>query len=247
MVVVDVLERRTRDVHQRLGHFVEVVDHLYVVVGRVDIAALEFLEGGEQRVFALARLVEEVVRLFDHVAQHLAVLLEDGDQRAVVDLCRRLHRTAYFVAQVDDDVFRALGFHPGCGWGGGCLAFLEEIAVDEHVAAEYRDDNEGHRAAIDQGKSDDEGDQESAQRRDEPPGDDGHDARDAVHGAFAAPCAVCERRTHGYHEADIGGRKGEFERGGYGDQHGRGREVDRSAYHVVGGAAMFDVLVFETV
>ena len=245
VVVVDVFERRARDVHQRLGHFVEVIDHLHVVVGRVDVAALELFERGQQRVFAFARLVEEVVRLFDHVAQHLAVLLEYGDQRTVVDFCRRFHRAAHLVAQVDDDVFGGQGFHPGCGRGGGGFAFLDEIAVDEHVAAEYRDDDEGDRAAVDQGEPDGEGDQEPAQCRDEPPGDDGHDARDAVYGAFAAPSAVCERRAHGHHEADVSGRQGEFERSGYGDQHGRGREVDRGADHVVGGTAMFDVLVFE--
>ena len=126
------LERRARDVHQRLGHFVEVIHHLYVVVGRVDIAALELLECREQRIFAFARLVEQVVRLLDHVAQHFAVLLEDGDQRAVVNLRGALHRAAHFVAQVSDDIFVGFRLLP---YGGGALVFLDEVAVDKHPSA----------------------------------------------------------------------------------------------------------------
>ena len=117
--------------------------------------------------------------------------------------------------------------------------------MNEHPAAEDRDDDEGCRSAVDQRQPHGEGDEESAQRRDEPSGDDGHDARNAVYGAFAAPCAVGERRTHSHHEADVGGRQREFERCGYGDQQRRGREVDRGADHVVGRTAVFDVLVFE--
>ena len=116
-------ERRARDVHQRLGHFVEVIHHLHVVVGRVHVAALQLLERGQQRVFAFARLVEEVVRLLDHVAQHLAVLLEDGDQRAVVNLRGALHRVADLFAQVGDDVL--VGARVGVGRrGGGGFAFF---------------------------------------------------------------------------------------------------------------------------
>ena len=117
--------------------------------------------------------------------------------------------------------------------------------MDEHVAAQEGDDDECDGSAVDQGQPHDECDQESAQRRDEPAGDDGHDARNAVYGAFAAPCAVGERRTHGHHEADVSRREGQFERRGDGDQHGRGREVYRGADHVVRRAAVFDVLVFE--
>ena len=78
------------------------------------------------------------------------------------------------------------------------------------------------------------------------PGHDGHNARNAVHGAFASPRAVGERRTHRHHEADVGGRQREFERGGHGDQQRRSGQVDRGADHVVGRAAVFHVLVFET-
>ena len=236
------LERRAGDVHQRLGHFIEVIHHLHIVVGRVDIAALEFLQRRQQRVFAFARLVEEVVRLLDHVAQHLAVLLEDGDQRAVVDLRGALHRVAHLVAQVGDDVVVGLGLLLD---DGVLLALFQEVAMYEHPAAEDRDDDEGGRSAVDQRQSHDEGDEESAQCRDEPSGHDGHDARNAVYGAFAAPCAVGERRTHRHHEADVGGRQREFERRGHGDQQRRGRQVDRCADHVVGRTAVLDVLVFE--
>ena len=201
-----------------------------------------FLSVGEQRVFSFARLVEQVVRLFDHVAQHLAVLLEDGDQRAVVNLRRALHRAAHLVAQVGDDVLVGVFMLLD---DGVFLVLFQEIAVDEHVSAQQRDDDEGRGPAVDQRQSHHEGDQESAQRGDEPPGHDGHDARNAVHGAFAAPCTVGERRAHRHHEADVGGRQREFERGGHGDQQRRGRQVYRGADHVVGRAAVFYVLVFE--
>ena len=94
-----------------------------VVLGRVHVAALQLLERGQQRVFAFARLVEEVVRLLDHVAQHLAVLLEDGDQRAVVNLRGALHRAANLFAQAGDDVL--VGARVGVGRrGGGGFAFF---------------------------------------------------------------------------------------------------------------------------
>ena len=48
------------------------------------------------------------------------------------------------------------------------LAFLEEIAVDEHVPAQQRDDDEGRGPAVDQRQPHHEGDQESAECRDEP-------------------------------------------------------------------------------
>ena len=244
VVVVDVLEGRARGVHQRLGHLVEVVDHLHVVVGRVDVVALQLLERRQQRVFAVARVVEEVVGLLDHVAQHLAVLLHHGDQRAVVDLRGALHRGADLLAQRGDDVL--VGLDGGC-CRAALVVLLAEVAVDEHPAAEHRDDDEGRDAAVDECQPDDEGDQESAQRRDEPSGHDGHDARDAVDGALAAPGAVGERRTHGHHEADVGGRQRQLERRGDGDEQRRGGEVDRGADHVVGGAAVLDILVFKAV
>ncbi len=207
-------ERRARDVRQRLGHFVQIVDHLYVVMGRIHVAALELLERGEQRVLAFARLVEEFVGFAHHVAQYLAVLLEDGDQRAVVNLRGALHRVADLFAQVgDDDVGAGFGSFHGGGFGGA-LFFLTEVALDEHVPAQQRDDDEGQDTAVDQGQPHRQCDQETADGRDEPAGDDGHDARDAIHGAFAAPCLVCERRSHGYHEADVSRREGEFERRG---------------------------------
>ncbi len=49
---------------------------------------------GHDVVFAGAGLLEEAVRVADHLFEHLAVLLEDGDQRAVVDARDLLHRGA---------------------------------------------------------------------------------------------------------------------------------------------------------
>ena len=212
-------------------------------MGRIDVAFLQFAQGGQQGVLAFARLVEEFVGFAHHFAQHLAVLFEDGDQRAVVDAGRALHRGAHLLRDVIDDVGAGFGsFHGG---GFGSFVLLEEVALDEHVAAQQRGDDESGDAAVDQYEPHRQGDQEAADGRDEPPGHDGHDARDAIHGAFASPGLVCERRSHRYHEADVGGRKRQFERRGHRNKHGGGREVHRGADHVVGGAAVLDVFVLE--
>ena len=129
-------------------------------MGRIDVAFLQFAQGGQQGVLAFARLVEEFVGFAHHFAQHLAVLLEDGDQRAVVDAGRALHRGAHLLRDVIDDVGAGFGsFHGG---GFGSFVLLEEVALDEHVAAQQRGDDESGDAAVDQYEPHRQGDQEAA-------------------------------------------------------------------------------------
>ena len=102
---------------QRLGHLVEVIDHLHVEVSRVDVAALAGAAAcGITPVFAFARPGRRGRSTRCTIsAQHLAVLLENGDQRAVVDArhlppssCRPRRCRSH------DDLFGGLGRH-GCG------------------------------------------------------------------------------------------------------------------------------------
>ena len=83
---------------------------------------------------------------------------------------------------------------------------------DEHVAAQQRGDDESGDTAVDQYEPHRQGDQETADGRDEPPGHDGHDARDAIHGAFASPGPVGQGGAHRHHEGDKSSGEGKFER-----------------------------------
>ena len=237
MVVVDVFECRARDVDQGLGHLREVVRDLHVEVPRVDVAPLQAAQRRHDVVFADAGLLEKAVRVAHHLLEHLAVLLEDGYQRAVVDARDLLHRRADLADAGAQHLVGGLGrFERQQGLFG--LLFQSgrlEVAADEQPGAERREGCHGDPAAPQQQGRHGQRDEESSERRDEPPRDDGHHARDAVDGAFAAPRAVGERRSHGHHEDHVGRRQRQFVGGGDGDQDRRGGEVDHGADHVVGG------------
>ena len=193
VVVVDVSERRTGDVDQRLGHLREVIRHLHVEVPGVDVALLQAAQRRHDAVFAVAGLFEEPVRRLHHLLEHLAVLLENGDQRPVVNARHLLHRRAYFADADAEHFVRSLGLDYRQFLRGSFLLRLGAVAADEQPCAESDERRDGDPAAPEQQQRHAEGDQESAERGDEPPRNDGHDARDAVYGAFAAPRPVCER------------------------------------------------------
>ena len=107
------------------------------------------------------------------------------------------------------------------------------VAANQQPCAECDEHRHGDPAAPQQEQCHAEGDQESAERRDEPARDDGHHARNAVYGALASPGAVGQRRTHGHHEYHIGRRQRQLVRSADGDQDRCGREVHDGADHVV--------------
>ena len=228
------------DVGERLGQFVEVVDHLHVVLRRVEIALAQHPQRRHHAVFAFVHPLVEFRRFAVEVAQHLAVLLEDGQQRAVVDAGGGVDRRADHRGDLFDDVFVRDG-----GRRFGALRLFDEVAVDEHVARQHRQQDQHDGSSVDECQSDDVGDDEAAQRRHEPSRHDGHHARNTVNGRFASPGAVGQRRTHRHHEGDVGGRQRQFERCGHGDQQCRSGEVDRGADHVERCAGVFDVRHFE--
>ena len=240
VVVVDMAVCGAHDVGERLGQFVEVVDHLHVVLRRVEIALAQHPQRRHHAVFAFVHPLVEFRRFAVEVAQHLAVLLEDGQQRAVVDAGGGVDRRADHRGDLFDDVFVRDG-----GRRFGALRLFDEVAVDEHVARQHRQQDQHDGSSVDERQSDDVGDDEAAQRRHEPSRHDGHHARNTVNGRFASPGAVGQRRTHRHHEGDVGGRQRQFERCGHGDQQCRSGEVDRGADHVERCAGVLDVRHFE--
>ena len=229
---------------QRFGHLIEVVHHLNIVLGRIDIPLLQTAQGGHERIFAVARVLIELLGLLGHLAQHLAILLEDGQKSAVVDARGRNQGGADLLAERMEDLLRGLGLTALRGNLPRGLLF--EIAAVEHHSTENGGDHNGNRAAIDQHQPHDQGNQETTQGRYKPTHHHGHHARNAVYGRLASPGLIGQRRTHGHHKADVGGREGQFERRSHRDEHGCRGEVHRGTDHIVRRAAVLDILILET-
>ena len=191
-------------VYQRLGYLAQVVDNLHVVEREFESRALEAAQRGHERIFEFAALLVYVVRLAYKLLEGLAVLLEYGDKGAVVDLRCELHHAAHLL----DDGVDGVAFLDLLLLYGLLLGLEREVALEEHVEAYDGYDDECHVAAPDEQQARCEGYDESADGRREPSDDYGHDARDAVYGAFASPRLVGERRSHRHHETYVCGREG---------------------------------------
>ena len=204
------LETRVGDVAQRTRDFGYVVYRLRIVVSRRDFVVFEVGEYRHDVLLALLRHVVQFVRLLDDLAQHLAVLLEYRNHRAVVNLRGETHRVRYLGYALSDDAVGVVGYDVFRFSRCGSRLVLLDVAAHEHPAAEQRHAHYGDVAAVHQRERYAECYQECAEARNEPPRNDGEYARDAVYRAFASPCLVGERRTHRHHEAYVGGRERQF-------------------------------------
>ena len=112
---------------------------------------------------------------------------------------------------------------------------------DENRYSDQCDD--GDVAAVVQHEGYEEADGEGGSGSDEPATDDAQNACDAVDGGVTSPCTVGERRTHCYHEGDVGGRERQFQRRSQGDEQTGEDEVDRGADEVESGSVGYDGFV----
>ena len=116
-----------------------------------------------------SNLFEKAVRVAHHLLEHLAVLLEDGYQRAVVDARDLLHRRADLADAGAQHLVGGLGrFERQQGLFG--LLFQSgrlEVAADEQPGAERREGRHGDPAAPQQQGCHGQCDEESSERRDE--------------------------------------------------------------------------------
>lgn len=129
------------------------------------------------------------------------------------------------------------------------FAFLFEPAVvaDDDKCHECDHEHHGDDSSEVVEHGDEEADDEGCAGGDEPSTDDGDDAGDAIDCCFASPSPVCERRTHGNHEGDVGGGEGETEGGTDDDEQTRQDEVDGSTNFVEGGSFFkHDGFLFES-
>ena len=131
------------------------------------------------------------------------------------------------------------------------VAFLFRLAFLIHHLAADEDENrysdqcdDGDVAAVVQHEGYEEADGEGGSGSDEPATDDAQNACDAVDGGVTSPCTVGERRTHCYHEGDVGGRERQFQRRSQGDEQPGEDEVDRGADEVESGSVGYDGFVF---
>ena len=106
VVVVDMLERRTSDVIQRLGSLGHIVDNLHKELAGIDIAILDIAQCGQDAIFALTGLEEEVIRLLNHIAQHLSILLEYGEDRTAIDASHLIHSCTHLLDAVNHHIHR---------------------------------------------------------------------------------------------------------------------------------------------
>ena len=230
------MSQRGGDVQSNLRISDQPIASDLIPSGKCDliIALLKAPQRRHDAVLAVARLFEELVRRLYHLLEHLAVLLEYRHQRTVVDARHVLHRRADLADADAEHLVRGLGPDDGRFLGFGGLDLLDvAVAANQQPCAECDEHRHGDPAAPQQEQCHAEGDQESAERRDEPARDDGHHARNAVYGALASPGAVGQRRTHGHHEYHIGRRQRQLVRSADGDQDRCGREVHDGADHVV--------------
>ena len=116
------------------------------------------------------------------------------------------------------------------------LLVILDIAAYEH---EDNENNEGclhENAAKMHGEADEGAGCESHTGCDKPSTDDTQHTCYAEYGTLTAPGFVGKRRTHGYHEGNVGGRERQLEVGTDGDKHGSQYQVDGCANHVEGSA-----------
>ena len=89
------------------------------------------------------------------------------------------------------------------------LLATDEMAIEEQEERHRDEGDHSDEATIAHDRSDDDRDDEGGTCRDEPATDDRHHPRHTTDGTLTTPSAVCERRTHTYHEGDV--RRGERE------------------------------------
>ena len=89
------------------------------------------------------------------------------------------------------------------------LLATDEMAIEEQEERHRDEGDHSDEATIAHDRSDDDRDDEGRTSRDEPATDDRHHTRHTTDGTLTPPSAVCERRTHTYHEGDV--RRGERE------------------------------------
>ena len=231
----------------RLEHTAQAVDKLLVTVGTNVEPSVSFkchilgypLEGNH---LLFAKFLENelfVAKLTVGTAQIFHALCAKGVKNEEELLQgKATHETLCAAHALGEEIpndFGILGAHHQAEHVG--LRFLR-LAVILTTAADEQEDVERHEGEHHCETSEMHGEAyqcahaECHRTSKKPATDNAQHARDAEHGTFAGPGTVGKRSTHGHHEGDIGGGKGEFIVGTDDDEHGGEHEVDGCTYHV---------------
>ena len=241
-------------VHMLLSRFAEahqpVVDLAQRVMHEVERGAEPYglcrIGAAQPYGFAAAQAFEQHLFRFEValcLLEHPAAFLKQpvgGDSEDVGIFCRLLCHAHREVAQQHAaDGLRVAAAahlvkeHVVLFFFFGLLFGKAALAVNEGVDACADDDDYCRHAAEAHGQGHEEASREGHAGGDEPAADHRKHARYAEHRALAAPSAVGERGTHGYHKGYVSSGEGQFQGGAKGDEQGGYDEVHRSAHEVV--------------
>ena len=229
MVVVDMVEARPRDVDQRLGDLVEIIDDLHIIMPRLDIILLQLEQRRKHLVLALVSRLIKGFRFAHHLLEQFAVFVEQADQRLIVNRRHLAHRVRYLAdAAVDDRSLVRERLHFGLlGSVLLQLAVMEHGALEQQVGAQHSQHDQRDRTAPNQSRRYDERDRKGDQSREKPTRDHRQHACNPIYGAFAAPSPVGQRAAHRDHECHIGRRERQLQRSSRRDQNRGHRQIDR--------------------